>query len=302
MSAQLDGPRSELATVLADLIRNGVPAALVQSQLAAISQLQQQINVADASTLAAMPAAVAGMVADVLATAQQGGAAVSGAEAAEGADIASLAATSRATVNRTMQGMKDFDLTFASAEDEAAYRRREAERLALIEAEQKKGTPEGDLNAAGAAVGQMADAAAHGAAADPRFQQRWEALMDSTEKLRAQIIREGGDVSKFDARLREDLRQIMKSKGKTDAEIDALLAAHPDNPMDAMKAFVAEQKGALTERDGTVRISVCGRAVDHQAAMALMKRSPKITANCAFAMVHSRGGIFHSFSDRFKIR
>ena len=37
-------------------------------------------------------------------------------------------------------------------------------------------------------------------------------------------------------------------------------------------------------------------------AMALMKRSPKITANCAFAMVHSRGGIFHSFSDRFKIR
>ena len=53
---------------------------------------------------------------------------------------------------------------------------------------------------------------------------------------------------------------------------------------------------------GSVRISVCGRAVDHQAAMALMKRSPKITANCAFAMVHSRGGIFHSFSDRFKIR
>jgi hypothetical protein len=47
---------------------------------------------------------------------------------------------------------------------------------------------------------------------------------------------------------------------------------------------------------------VCGRAVDHQAAMALMKRSPKMTANCAFAIVHSRGGIFHSFSDLFKIR
>jgi len=53
---------------------------------------------------------------------------------------------------------------------------------------------------------------------------------------------------------------------------------------------------------GTVRNSVCGRAVEHYAAMALMKRSPKITANWAFAMVHSRGGIFHSFSDRFKIR
>jgi hypothetical protein len=53
---------------------------------------------------------------------------------------------------------------------------------------------------------------------------------------------------------------------------------------------------------GTVRNSVCGRAVEHYAAMALMKRSPKMTANWALAMDHSRGGIFHSFSDRFKIR
>ena len=53
---------------------------------------------------------------------------------------------------------------------------------------------------------------------------------------------------------------------------------------------------------GPVRISVCGRAVEHYAAMALMKRSPKMTANWALAMDHSRGGIFHSFSDRFKIR
>ncbi|MGY3333761.1 hypothetical protein ACVILI_006838 [Mesorhizobium sp. USDA 4775] len=53
---------------------------------------------------------------------------------------------------------------------------------------------------------------------------------------------------------------------------------------------------------GTVRNSVCGRAVEHYAAIALMKRSPKMTANWALAMVHSRGGIFHSFSDRFKIR
>ena len=53
---------------------------------------------------------------------------------------------------------------------------------------------------------------------------------------------------------------------------------------------------------GTVSNFVCGRAVEHYAAMALMKRSPKMTANWAFAMVHSRGGIFHSFSDLFKIR
>src|SRR3954451_21951342 len=36
--------------------------------------------------------------------------------------------------------------------------------------------------------------------------------------------------------------------------------------------------------------------------MALVKRSPKMTANWAFAMDHSRGAIFHSFSERFKTR
>ncbi|EZP74704.1 Integrase/recombinase [Novosphingobium resinovorum] len=81
---------------------------------------------------------------------------------------------------------------------------------------------------------------------------------------------------------------------------DRFLQVHPElakKPLEAMLTSWAAAKPT-----GTVRISVCGRAVDHQAAMALMKRSPKITANCAFAMVHSRGGIFHSFSDRFKIR
>jgi hypothetical protein len=53
---------------------------------------------------------------------------------------------------------------------------------------------------------------------------------------------------------------------------------------------------------GTVRNFVCDRAVEHYAAMALMKRSPKMTANWAFAIDHSLGGIFHSFSERFKIK
>ena len=44
------------------------------------------------------------------------------------------------------------------------------------------------------------------------------------------------------------------------------------------------------------------QAVEHYAAMALMKRSPKMTAKWALAMDHSRSGIFRSFSDRFKIR
>src|SRR5437762_1094953 len=39
---------------------------------------------------------------------------------------------------------------------------------------------------------------------------------------------------------------------------------------------------------------------DH--SMAAVKRSPKRTANWDLAMDHSRGGMIHSFSERFKTR
>ena len=58
----------------------------------------------------------------------------------------------------------------------------------------------------------------------------------------------------------------------------------------------------LAAQVGTIRNFVCGRGAEHYSAMALMKRSPKMTANWALAMAHSRGGILHSFSERFKIR
>src|SRR4051812_46742690 len=54
--------------------------------------------------------------------------------------------------------------------------------------------------------------------------------------------------------------------------------------------------------EGPARNSVYGRAVEPQPAMAWVKRSPKRTANWALAIAHSRGGILHSFSARFKTR
>src|SRR5690349_8838365 len=48
--------------------------------------------------------------------------------------------------------------------------------------------------------------------------------------------------------------------------------------------------------------SVYGRAVEPQPARALVKRSPKRTANWALAIAHPPGGILHSFSARFKTR
>ena len=74
------------------------------------------------------------------------------------------------------------------------------------------------------------------------------------------------------------------------------------NPGGVRERMRDTMSAANRVRAGTVRDFVCGRAVEHYACMALMKRSPKITANWALAMVHSRGGILHSFSDRFKIR
>ena len=47
---------------------------------------------------------------------------------------------------------------------------------------------------------------------------------------------------------------------------------------------------------------VWGRAVAPVQAMARVKRSPKRMANCALAIHHSRAGMVHSFSDRFKTK
>src|SRR5215212_624593 len=69
------------------------------------------------------------------------------------------------------------------------------------------------------------------------------------------------------------------------------------------KVMDARSRGSSRRNTAeTVGISVYGRAVDHQPAMALVKRSPKRTANWALASGHSRGGILHAFSARFKTR
>ena len=198
--------------------------------------------------MASMRGDIAATVAACQTAAQQARAA---ADETNVSNLSNYAQSARNAVNDVMRGMKDFDrdLHFANAQDEAEYRRREDERRAYIDAELARHTPQGDLNASGGAVGQMADAAAHGAAANPEFQRRWDNLLASTEALRAELLREGKDVSEFDKHLREDLRRIMKSKGLSDAQIDAQFAAHQGNPLEAAKAFVAEQKGAISEKE-----------------------------------------------------
>src|SRR5215204_1681845 len=76
----------------------------------------------------------------------------------------------------------------------------------------------------------------------------------------------------------------------------------------AVQGGVVDLQAALPEQllDVTVaavsEFSCVGRAVDPVQAMARVKRSPKRMANCALAIHHSRAGMVHSFSDRFKTK
>lgn len=55
-------------------------------------------------------------------------------------------------------------------------------------------------------------------------------------------------------------------------EMSALIDTHT-------RKLCAQLLGAMMRGEGTIRISVCERAIERYAAMALMKRSPKMTAN-----------------------
>jgi len=83
-----------------------------------------------------------------------------------------------------------------------------------------------------------------------------------------------------------------------------LLGRSPVGLVDQLgdREFAGAVDGDKRVQCGSVGIFVCGRAVEHQPAMVLVKRSPKMTGNWAFAMVHLRGPILHSFSERFKTR
>ncbi|WP_182913897.1 hypothetical protein [Sphingobium terrigena] len=167
-----------------------------------------------------------------------------------------------------MRDLRQYDglLQFESDADRDGYRQREEDRRKQHDAGIAEGGPEGALKASGAAYGQAVDLAVHGGSADPALMRRVDELAASTAALRAGMIRDGKDVSKFDENMRDDLRAIMRSKGKSDAEIDVLLAAHPDNPMDAVKAFVQQDRASFTDRELDSIKAKVERGIDNAAA------------------------------------
>ncbi|MEQ6335633.1 hypothetical protein [Sphingobium sp. MK2] len=251
MVGQLVVAQFDLETAIAALRRSGGDAVTAQTQLQNITQLRQQIGTVSPTALAALRSEIVAAVAQSQNAVQDALTAASGAGAAEGATLANLASRAQSQATAFMRDLRQYDgsLQFENDAERDAYRQREEDRRKQHDAGIAEGGPEGALKASGAAYGQAVDLAVHGGSADPALLRRVDELAASTAALRAGMIRDGKDVSKFDENMGNDLRAIMRSKGKSDAEIDALLAAHPDNPMDAMKAFVQQDHASFTGRE-----------------------------------------------------
>lgn len=246
MLAHLLGAQADLEASLALLRQSGDAGLIAQgeTQRSTLADLQRALASAGPANLTAIRSAIAAAVSASTGLSQQARGAALQAEAAE---LAATRTESRLQVQSLMRDMHRFDpyLAFASPEDEAAYRNREAERRAYIEQQQARGTPEGDLNASGAAIGQMVDAQAHGAADSPEFRQRWDELAGTTARLREQVARSGGSTREFDDRLRGELRATLRGRGVSDTEIDARLAAHPGDPLAAVRDYMRSEDDLL---------------------------------------------------------
>lgn len=241
---QLKSAEAALLAAIVDLRRGGDGALLAQNEtdLAALAQMRTEIGRAGPTALAAMHGVVTTAVAKAQSSADQARTATATAQTIKAQELAAVAAESREQVSAMLRDMRHFDggLRFALPNEEEEYRQREAERRAYIEAEHAKHTPQGDLNAAGGTLCQLIDTKAHSPGATPELDKRLGELMATTEKLRESAKANGVSTEEFDRRLRDDLRHIMKSKGISDAEINARFAATHD-PMEAAKAYIRNE-------------------------------------------------------------
>lgn len=182
------------------------------------------------------------------------------ASAAIAQSLAASSAVTRQEVQTLAHGLFDrhiFDayLHFDSAEDEAEYRKREAEARRYIEAQLARCTPEGNLNAAGGMQGQMLDAHAHGAGDSPEFLPRWKSLTEKAQQQRAVMRAAGQSTEEYDRNLTASVRRFLKAKGLSEAEINAYLAATA-NPLEAAKPFLEKDHASRNLEKTTKAIAI----------------------------------------------
>ncbi len=228
------GAQFDIDNAIAELARSGADASALTNQRQSLQQLQKQVGSASPATLAGLRAEIAGAVAMTQTLAEQGRAIATTAGQAAAEALATVSANSRAQVTSIMRDMHRFDayLHFASAEDEAAYRKHEAERRAEIEAALAKATPESTLKASGLTVGQLLDAKAHGADDSPEFDATFNTAADTWRNQRAAVAGAGISTKEADQALTHDVRRYLAQQGLSTAQIEARLAVSAD-PLDA---------------------------------------------------------------------
>lgn len=249
MLGRVKSARSELQLALSRAIGSSAEpqlAEIIAHLAGAEAELTQSLDVPSASRATIDLAGIARLIRASEATAAAALQTASG-EAASRAmqDVAITAAATRQEVEDLSQALfqrRLFDpyLRFASAAEEVEYRAREAERQRAIADQLARRTPEGDLRAGGLVAGQMLDAHAHGAGASGDFLPRWERLTATLHRQRQAMQAAGQSTAAFDRGIAADTRHFLRSKGLSDAEIDARLATMA--PLDLVKPYLASER------------------------------------------------------------
>lgn len=163
-----------------------------EAQRQALGHLQNRISHAGPAELVALRAEIIASVAASQATLPQTSA--TAALSARAAEAALHAASEKA--HQTVLGFLDdyYEkkllepyLRFDSAEDEAAYRKREAERREAIEKALAEGTPEGRLRALELTEQQLRDAGDHGADRSPDYAPMFDRIRGARTGLETAI-------------------------------------------------------------------------------------------------------------------
>jgi hypothetical protein len=167
-----------------------------RGRLIALASLRDQLaNGSSTKSPAALRAEVAATIAAVQSYAAEVRSAATNSQAQQqGSQAALMQATADArqavrSASDDIFGRKIFDpyLRFASAEDEEAYRKREADRKAEIDHAMAEKTPQGTLRATDLTIDQLRDAGAHGAARSPKYQPELDSLLKARGTLATQI-------------------------------------------------------------------------------------------------------------------
>lgn len=193
LTAQVNGAQQALEAQI-DALRHAAnmggdtaALALAQNQLAHLTGLGRRIDHATGGSLASMRAEVMAFVAATQAASQQARTAAATAQPAEMALHAAQAEARHVTGDfvHDFYERRIFDpyLTFASVEEERAYREREEARQRAIAEARALGTPEGDLLALRLSEDQLRDAARYGADQSPDFAPTLESVTGARQSL-----------------------------------------------------------------------------------------------------------------------